>query len=294
MRSTVQRQIGDNDSSHVVVAGIAHRFSRDYRDAFVVAMEEFRTHYPEEALVELIRDQGVDAADGIDFNELAVLFATMAAIHERAARASGAATAIGISEATGTSFDFLMTSEMSDRLQTVIGEDLQFLIQSTKRGASTMVELMLEDGLSPEEAGRRLHLLLGVDQNRMRKWRKFEAQMRKAGLLEEPELSERIDEFAEALLWDRGRVAGGDEVWGGTQQGRQFGLEAGITAGALLYLSVKVWNTMRDEHVCPRCGPMHGQRVPITASFQSPYDGSTTMWPQLHGRCRCWTTWSLL
>jgi len=217
----------------------------------------------------------------------------MAVIHARAARASGAATAIGISEATGEELIFAMTAEMSDRLRTTISNDIQFLIQSTERGAEVLVELMLEEGLTPEEAGRRLHRMLGADQNRARKWRKFERQLREAGFLSDPELGERIDDFGDALIRDRGKSVGGNEAWSGSQQGRQFGFELGLGAGILTAFSVKIWHTMEDEFVCPRCGPMHLQEVPILMSFQSPYDGSVVVSPPLHPRCRCWTRWRL-
>ena len=125
----IRRVAGADDSSHIVVAKLAKNASKDYRDAFVRAIAEFRTHYPEEELVKLIQDRGVEAADGIDFRELEILFAAMAAIHASTARGAGAATAIGISEATGEAFDFFLTAEMADRLRSEITVDMELLIQ---------------------------------------------------------------------------------------------------------------------------------------------------------------------
>lgn len=43
------------------------------------------------------------------------------------------------------------------------------------------------------------------------------------------------------------------------------------------------WVTVRDEKVCPQCGPMDGLRAPLGGDF----DGSSP--PPLHVSCRCFT-----
>jgi len=54
--------------------------------------------------------------------------------------------------------------------------------------------------------------------------------------------------------------------------------ESGVTEG-------KRWNTNTDELVCPLCGPLHGEIVPLNSSFS---DGTDR--PPRHPRCRCWET----
>ncbi len=51
------------------------------------------------------------------------------------------------------------------------------------------------------------------------------------------------------------------------------------------YIEGKRWNTNRDEIVCPLCGPLDDEAVPINSEFS---DG--TYLPPRHPRCRCWVT----
>lgn len=44
----------------------------------------------------------------------------------------------------------------------------------------------------------------------------------------------------------------------------------------------KVWITAKDERVCPSCGPMHGQRVPVLEKFEN-----GLYVPGVHVNCRC-------
>ena len=51
------------------------------------------------------------------------------------------------------------------------------------------------------------------------------------------------------------------------------------------FIDGKRWNTNRDELVCPLCGPLDDEVVPLNSDFS---DG--THLPPRHPRCRCWTT----
>ena len=51
------------------------------------------------------------------------------------------------------------------------------------------------------------------------------------------------------------------------------------------FIDGKRWNTNRDELVCPLCGPLDDEVVPLNDAFS---DG--THLPPRHPRCRCWTT----
>lgn len=44
------------------------------------------------------------------------------------------------------------------------------------------------------------------------------------------------------------------------------------------------WQTVRDERVCPMCGPLHGQRAPLGGRFEGDIAP-----PPRHPRCRCFT-----
>lgn len=46
------------------------------------------------------------------------------------------------------------------------------------------------------------------------------------------------------------------------------------------------WLTARDEHVCPICVPMNGQR----RDFEQPFrggNGTMVLFPPIHPACRC-------
>jgi len=47
----------------------------------------------------------------------------------------------------------------------------------------------------------------------------------------------------------------------------------------------KEWLTSVDERVCPICGPLHGQIVPLNSDFSGP--GGSFHNPPAHPRCRC-------
>lgn len=48
----------------------------------------------------------------------------------------------------------------------------------------------------------------------------------------------------------------------------------------------KTYHTQLDERVCPRCGPLHGQEVPLRGSFLTE-DGAVVEGPPVHPLCRC-------
>lgn len=62
----------------------------------------------------------------------------------------------------------------------------------------------------------------------------------------------------------------------------QMGSErAWAAAGAVVEME---WQTVRDERVCPLCGPLHGQRAPLGGRFEGEIAP-----PPRHPRCRCFT-----
>ncbi len=54
--------------------------------------------------------------------------------------------------------------------------------------------------------------------------------------------------------------------------------ESGVTEGM-------EWNTANDELVCPICGPLDGEQVPLDDEFDGGFEA-----PPAHPRCRCWLT----
>lgn len=56
-------------------------------------------------------------------------------------------------------------------------------------------------------------------------------------------------------------------------------------------IQYKVWNTARDERVCPICGPLHGKRLAIDKDYSSVDEKSGAgfggLFPPAHVNCRC-------
>lgn len=286
-------QTGESDNSHLLIANLATKHSSQYQQAFVKAVEEFKTRHPEEELVTLLQEQGVDANDGIDYNELLLLFGVLALLYRRSAVAAGQATARGISDELDEVLTFRLTKEMNEALKRQVAENLAMMVQTTEEAASRLVREMVEEGLSFEDAAHRWHQILGLTPQRVAQWQDLERGLLESGLISEEEIQQEIEKFAQAQLADRGKFAGGNETWQAMQQGRQFAFEAAVATGLFGLTARKIWWTMRDELVCPICAPMHGQSVPIGSMFVSPYNGREFMTAYAHVKCRCWTQWKL-
>jgi len=89
-----------------------------------------------------------------------------------------------------------------------------------------------------------------------------------------PELSKRLEPY---FGKERAKLIASTETTrayaeGNTETWKQSGV-----------VEKRIWQTARDERVCPWCGPLHGQEALLNEPFS---DG--TMNPPRHPRCRCW------
>lgn len=71
----------------------------------------------------------------------------------------------------------------------------------------------------------------------------------------------------------------------------------GLVVAALFWVRdgkvvTKTWQTMEDERVCPICGSLHFQEVPLRGSFVA-YNGRVFEHPPAHPLCRCFTRVSI-
>jgi SPP1 gp7 family putative phage head morphogenesis protein len=57
----------------------------------------------------------------------------------------------------------------------------------------------------------------------------------------------------------------------------------------------KTWNTVRDERVCPLCGPLDGKVVGMDTEFgtSTPKQDFSGLFPPVHPMCRCWLSYDL-
>ena len=77
----------------------------------------------------------------------------------------------------------------------------------------------------------------------------------------------------------RGQMIAVTEVTRAYAEGNKIAWrESGVTEGM-------EWNTANDELVCPICGPLDGEQVPLDDKFDGGFEA-----PPAHPRCRCWLT----
>ena len=77
----------------------------------------------------------------------------------------------------------------------------------------------------------------------------------------------------------RGQMIAVTEVTRAYAEGNKIAWrESGVTEGM-------EWNTANDELVCPICGPLDGDQVPLDDEFDGGFEA-----PPAHPRCRCWLT----
>lgn len=84
-----------------------------------------------------------------------------------------------------------------------------------------------------------------------------------------------------APLFDRRRA----ELIASTEVTRAFAEGNYLVYRQVPGLDTKVWLTLEDERVCPRCGPLHEVAVGLEEEF--PDAVQPTKLPPLHPRCRC-------
>jgi len=73
------------------------------------------------------------------------------------------------------------------------------------------------------------------------------------------------------------------ELIGTTEVTRAFAEGNQVAWKQSKVIQKKEWRTAADERVCPICGPLHEEQVPIDEPFSN-----GEMVPPAHPRCRCW------
>ena len=95
-----------------------------------------------------------------------------------------------------------------------------------------------------------------------------------------PELEKALTEHI-APKW-RARLIAATEVT------RAFAEAAHQVAQEVEVIKEEVWNTAKDERVCPICGPLNGERKPVDGTFTGGLSG-----PPAHPNCRCWISYGI-
>jgi hypothetical protein len=92
-------------------------------------------------------------------------------------------------------------------------------------------------------------------------------------------------DWIEMMLVQRAHDIGDNEGFNVSQHGQQITWLYLQKTGRLSMQALKVWHTARDERVCPSCGPLDKQAVPVNQPFSTDYG---SLWvPSMHPNCRC-------
>lgn len=92
-------------------------------------------------------------------------------------------------------------------------------------------------------------------------------------------------DWIEMMLVQRAHDIGDNEGFNVSQHGQQITWLYLQRTGRLSPAALKVWHTARDERVCPSCGPLDKQAVPVNQPFTTVFG---KLWvPSMHPNCRC-------
>jgi hypothetical protein len=96
-----------------------------------------------------------------------------------------------------------------------------------------------------------------------------------------------VERYRKRLLTQRGTVIARTETLAAANQGQLEAWRQARDAGRLPKGAQKKWITTPDDRRCTAiCKPMHGQKVPLDASFMVPKVGAKPR-PPAHPQCRC-------
>jgi len=150
----------------------------------------------------------------------------------------------------------------------------------TRRAINLLVEQGIRDGIPPVRLARMVKANIGLTARQALSVARYEERMRRQGH-KPSQVTKRTNAYRRKKMRERSRNIAQTETMGALNRGK---LEAGYQAEAngLLDNPVKRWVVGMDERVCPKCGPMEDQRVPLNDAFSNGLHA-----PPAHPRCRC-------
>lgn len=115
--------------------------------------------------------------------------------------------------------------------------------------------------------------------------RQGEAVSRRWGVLQgqglkQSQIEKLVNKYADELLKNRAQTIARTETMAAINHGRLELWEQLQEEGALPLEAEKEYLTAVDERVCPMCGPLDGERQPLSGQFTGGYDA-----PPLHPNC---------
>ena len=117
-------------------------------------------------------------------------------------------------------------------------------------------------------------------------WTKTPAKSTTSRSMRNP-VADQIDKTISKAITERAKTIGSTEAHLSKNVAKSLYWTYLQENGQLPSDSQKQWVTAKDELVCPVCGPLHKQSIPLSEKFTLP-DGRQIVAPGVHPRCRCY------
>jgi hypothetical protein len=169
-------------------------------------------------------------------------------------------------------------SEVLNWVQKHGGQAVTDISTETRRAIRAGLEEGFRLGLSTSEIADIIQPSLGLNKKQsLAAWHRYEKLLR---VMPEKRAQAAVKRYIRRQLRERALVIAKDQTLLAANEGQRLAWAQARRRGELPKSVKKRWYTARDERVCPKCGPMHGQEVDIDESFSI---GN----PPAHSRCRC-------
>jgi hypothetical protein len=153
------------------------------------------------------------------------------------------------------------------------------ITEETEQNIRNLIASAIRDGIPPYDAARMISSMIGLTAKQGQAAMKYREQLIEDGLSLDT-VNEKVDEYSDKLLSDRGETIARTEIMDALNNGQDVVWQQAQDEGLLSKNATKEWIVTPDDALCPQCEAYDGETVPIGDDFE---DGD----PPLHPNCRC-------
>lgn len=169
-------------------------------------------------------------------------------------------------------------SEVLNWVQKHGGQAVTDISTETRRAIRAALEEGIRLELSNSELADLIQPSLGLNKRQsLAAWHRYEKLLK---VMPVRRAQAAVKRYIRRQLRERALTIAKDQTLTAANEGQRLAWVQAKRRGELPVGAKKRWYTARDERVCPKCGPMHGEEVAIDESFSI---GN----PPAHSRCRC-------
>jgi hypothetical protein len=186
-----------------------------------------------------------------------------------------------MSEAQAVTFTFKGKNETAQQQARLHGAiRVREISEETEAAVRALVVSGIKDGIPPVRLARQIKETIGLTTRQARSVQRYQERLVRQGMKKD-RIQKLTKRYRDKKLRERSRVIAQTEAMGALNKGKLVAAEQAVAEG-LLDNPVKRWVTGADERVCPKCGPMSDESVPLDDAFSN-----GLMAPPAHPRCRC-------